>query len=435
MNIREIFLHHALGVTPKALKTVVSNTHIQTTGENFMKKSLIAAALLGTFAASAFAAPSVTLYGRIDTGLVYTHKNLDNAAGSTDTFSMDSGVTTGSRWGLKGTEDLGNGLKVGFILESGFNADDGTQSVSGTMFNREASLNVMGPFGQLSLGKIGAITQGTSSWGKVGAVSAFGTSYGAANVGNATNVFAATVGVMDNTIAYQTPKFAGFTVYAQYSMGSSKAASQNSEGKWTQTMVENESSTDRYYALGATYANGPVNLYFAVDSVNYASYFDKTGTTTTPSTKDMDDSLTVAFGGSYDFSVVKVFAGAQYFDEVLVSKVSGLSNVGLDSLGKMKGYALQASASAPLAGGTGYFGVGYVDSSEADSVVTGKEFDLKYYVASVGYKYDLSKRTNVYGVLSYAKGEQDIATPSANFDYSDRKPSMVGFGVGLRHNF
>ena len=56
MNVREIFLHHALGVTPKALKTVVSNTHIQTTGENFMKKSLIAAALLGTFAASAFAA-------------------------------------------------------------------------------------------------------------------------------------------------------------------------------------------------------------------------------------------------------------------------------------------------------------------------------------------------------------------------------------------
>ena len=43
----------------------------------------------------------------------------------------------------------------------------------------------------------------------------------------------------------------------------------------------------------------------------------------------------------------------------------------------MKGYALQASASAPLAGGTGYFVVGYVDSSEADSVVTGKEFDLK----------------------------------------------------------
>ena len=66
-----------------------------------MKKSLLALALLGAFTASAFAEPSVTLYGRIDTGLVYTHKNLDNTAGSTDTFSMDSGVTTGSRWGLR----------------------------------------------------------------------------------------------------------------------------------------------------------------------------------------------------------------------------------------------------------------------------------------------------------------------------------------------
>ena len=391
------------------------------------KKSLAAVALLGAFAGSAFAA-DVTLYGVVDEGFLYTHKDTDVAGSdAVDKLELKSGIQAGSRWGLKGTEDLGNGLKVGFILESGFNADDGTQGVSGTMFNREASLNVMGPFGQLSLGKIGAITQGTSSWGKVGAVSAFGTSYGPANVANATNVFSAPTSVADNMIAYQTPKFAGFTVYAQYSMGNSKAGTTS-----TPTQVENKSSTDRYYALGATYANGPANLYFAVDSFNYASYFDVV-TSSTP--KDVKDSLTVAFGGSYDFSVVKVFAGAQYFDEVLVSKVSGLSNVGLDSLGKMKGYALQASASAPLAGGTGYFGVGYVDSSEADSVVTGKEFDLKYYVASVGYKYDLSKRTNVYGVLSYAKGEQDIATPSANFDYSDRKPSMVGFGVGLRHNF
>lgn len=390
------------------------------------KKSLAAVALLGAFAGSAFAA-DVTLYGVVDEGFLYTHKDADKTdVDAVDKFELKSGIQAGSRWGLKGTEDLGNGLKVGFILESGFNADDGTQSVSGTMFNREASLSVMGPFGQLSLGKIGAITQGTSSWGKVGAVSAFGTSYGAANVGNATNVFAATVGVMDNTIAYQTPKFAGFTVYAQYSMGNSKTGTSS-----TPTQVENKSSTDRYYALGATYANGPVNLYFAVDSVNYASYFDNT---TPPSTQDMDDSLTVAFGGSYDFSVVKVFAGAQYFDEVLVSKVSGLSNVGLDFLkSKMEGYALQASASAPLAGGTGYFGVGYVDASEADSVAASAGFDIKYYVASVGYKYDLSKRTNVYGVLSYAKGDQDVTTATATV--YDRKPSMVGFGVGLRHNF
>ncbi|MCI5851852.1 MAG: porin, partial [Sutterellaceae bacterium] len=65
-----------------------------------MKKSLLAVALLGAFAASAFAAPSVTLYGRLDTGLVYSHYNDDAEANgiNADTFSMDSGVTTGSRW-------------------------------------------------------------------------------------------------------------------------------------------------------------------------------------------------------------------------------------------------------------------------------------------------------------------------------------------------
>lgn len=384
------------------------------------KKSLAAVALLGAFAGSAFAA-DVTLYGVVDEGFLYTHKDTDvSGSDAVDKLELKSGIQAGSRWGLKGTEDLGNGLKVGFILESGFNADDGTQGVSGTMFNREASLNVMGPFGQLSLGKIGAITQGTSSWGKVGAVSAFGTSYGPANVANATNVFSAPTSVADNMIAYQTPKFAGFTVYAQYSMGNSKTG--------TPTQVENKSSTDRYYALGATYANGPVNLYFAVDSINYASYFDNL----TPSTKDVDDSLTVAFGGSYDFSVVKVFAGAQYFDEVDAGSIGGLkSGVGLNDSGKLEGYALQASVSAPLAGGTGYFGVGYLDASEADSVAAADGVDVKYYVTSVGYKYDLSKRTNVYSVLSYAKGDRDRAAA----DGVDTKLSTVGFGIGLRHNF
>lgn len=389
------------------------------------KKSLAAVALLGAFAGSAFAA-DVTLYGVVDEGFLYTHKDADETTSdAVDNLELKSGIQAGSRWGLKGTEDLGNGLKVGFILESGFNADDGTQPTSGTLFNREASLSVMGPFGQLSLGKIGAITQGTSSWGKVGAVSAFGTSYGPANVANATNVFSAPTSVADNMIAYQTPKFAGFTVYAQYSMGNSKAGTTS-----TPTQVENKSSTDRYYALGATYANGPANLYFAVDSFNYASYFDNP----TPSTKDVDDSLTVAFGGSYDFSVVKVFAGAQYFDEVDAGSIGGLkaTGVGLHKSGKLEGYGLQASVSAPLAGGTGYFGVGYLDASEADSVDAAKEVDIKYYVASVGYKYDLSKRTNVYSVLSYAKGDRDWAAAAGE---EDTKPSTVGFGIGLRHNF
>lgn len=111
-----------------------------------MKKTLLAAALLGSFAASAFAAPSVTLYGIIDTGLNYTHYRADDGkTASTDTFSMASGQSSGSRWGLRGDEKIGS-VTVGFNLENGFNSDDGTETMS-RLFGREASVHVAGKYG------------------------------------------------------------------------------------------------------------------------------------------------------------------------------------------------------------------------------------------------------------------------------------------------
>ena len=92
-----------------------------------MKKTLAALAVLGAFAGSAMAA-DVTLYGAVDTGFEYFHKkDTDNGVSTkSDTFDMQTGWDTPSRWGLKGSEDLGNGYKVSFKLESGFNSDDGT---------------------------------------------------------------------------------------------------------------------------------------------------------------------------------------------------------------------------------------------------------------------------------------------------------------------
>ena len=89
------------------------------------KKTLAAAAVLGAFAGSAFAA-DVTLYGVIDYGFNYQHVDTDAAnADASDSFRMMSGQNSGSRFGLKAQEDLGNGLQVGFVLENGFDADDG----------------------------------------------------------------------------------------------------------------------------------------------------------------------------------------------------------------------------------------------------------------------------------------------------------------------
>lgn len=86
------------------------------------KKTLAAVAVLGAFAGSAFAA-NVTMYGIIDTGLGYT--STDRGYGEdVNKFDMRSGQNSASRFGVKGEEDLGNGVKVGFSLENGFSSDD-----------------------------------------------------------------------------------------------------------------------------------------------------------------------------------------------------------------------------------------------------------------------------------------------------------------------
>ncbi len=274
-----------------------------------MKKTLVAVSVLGAFAGSALAA-DVQLYGILDTGVGYSHIDMDTSGvDDVDSFEMKSGVGSGSRWGLKGTEDLGNGLTVGFILENGFDSDDGSEDSTGVMFNRESSLFLEGSFGKLAFGRMGALNSGQSSWSKVGMINAFGTSYGEFTA-QAANVFSL-AGQWDNMIAYETPDFAGFKLFAQYGMGSNDN--------------ENESSSNRFYSLGVTYNNGPFAGYFAVDSINYKTTKFNQGEWPNNG-DDIDDSLTVTLGGSYDFEVVKIYLGAQYFDEVRLSSLGGVTN-------------------------------------------------------------------------------------------------------------
>ena len=386
-----------------------------------MKKTLAAVAVLGAFAGSALAA-DVQLYGIVDTGVGYNHVDVDGLGDKQDidTFQMKSGQASGSRWGLKGTEDLGNGLTVGFILEDGFSSDTGADSAP--MFNRESSLFIQGGFGKFAMGRMGSLNNGQSSWAKVGMINAFGTSdWGnySVQVGNVM----ATAAQWDNMVAYQTPDFAGFKVYAQYGMGNAVTDYDS---------VENESSSDRYYALGATYNNGPFAAYFAVDSINYASWNNADGVGV-----DVDDSLTVTLGGSYDFEVVKVYLGAQYFDEVKLSKLNGVVNA-IDGVvktaDKVKGYGITLTGDAPLWGGKAMFGIGYTDAESADSYedanVNGS-IDLQRYVVSVGYDYPFSKRTDVYAVASYMQDQYERKGTGAE----EGDPSAYTVYVGLRHRF
>ena len=401
-----------------------------------MKKTLAAVAVLGAFAGSALAA-DVQLYGVVDTGFQYLNADSDVATkDSVNKFSMESGMQSGSRFGLKGTEDLGNGVTVGFILENQFSSDTGALKNEDSFFHREASLFLEGGFGKVAFGRMGSINGGVSSWAKYGVMSAFGTSWGnfSAQAGN----WAVGGGMWDNMVAYETPSFAGFKVFAQYGMGNTLSDEYLKDGLTTEKTwgTENESSSDRYYAIGASYANGPLNLYFAVDSINYSS---ASLDTTTGELKygDKDDSLTVTLGGNYDFEVVKLFAGAQYFDEVKLSKLNGAVNY--DSTftngfaGTVKGWSVGVSGSIPVAGGQVLVGAAYLDAEAADSIKTdgAKDDELSRWIVSAGYDYPLSKRTNVYGVVTYNQDSLDYGT--ANKDDTD--PYVFGVMVGLRHKF
>ena len=389
-----------------------------------MKKTLAAVAVLGAFAGSALAA-DVQLYGIVDTGLRYLHSDLDVDSpdyDAKDTFSMESGMLSGSRWGIKGTEELGNGLTVGFILEDGFASDTGAEKDQ--MFDRESSLFIQGGFGKFAMGRIGSINNGASSWGKHGVMSAFGTSWGN-YAAQADAVFGGS-GKWDNMIAYETPDFAGFKVFAQYGMGSNDN--------------ENESRSDRYYALGASYANGPLNLYLAVDSVNYQS---ANATGALDNASDIEDSLTVRFGGNYDFEVLKLFGGVAYFDEAKLSTFSGaasdLANHYVKDLSKnikVKGWSIGLSTSIPVAGGSVLFGASYMDAESSDSMddlYAGQyaNIDLNRWIVSAGYDYPLSKRTDVYGVVTYNQDSVDYNTKGK----ADEDPTVFGVMIGLRHKF
>ena len=379
-----------------------------------MKKTLAAVAVLGAFAGSAIAA-DVTLYGVVDTGLLYQRADSDKSGESAvNKLSMESGLNAGSRFGLKGTEDLGNGYKVGFVLENGFDSDAGTigkySEQRNRLFGREATLNLTTPFGTIGFGRMGNLNSGNGSYGITGAFSPFGTSYKGASQ---SNFLAAGYGRYDNTVVYKTPTFGGFTVYAQYSMG----VDANDSG------VENKASADRYYALGATFKSGPAAVAFVVDSYNYDSSKGQLG-------NEDDDGITVNLGGSYDFEVVKVFAGAQYFDKMRKAiAVDADAETSTTILGAApgtvnEGYGLVAGVDVPVLGGTAKFAAGYADVED----VTNSKNDLTRWGVAAGYTYSLSKRTTLYSNVNYLENKYGNKTDG-------KKPTQVQAMFGLTHKF
>lgn len=375
-----------------------------------MKKTLLAAALLGSFAASAFAAPSVTLYGIIDTGLNYTHYRADDGkTASTDTFSMASGQSSGSRWGLRGDEKIGS-VTVGFNLENGFNSDDGTETMS-RLFGREASVHVAGKYGTLYVGREGKLisTAGAAAMG--GIFSPFSVLWGDAGIKAQTGT---DWGRIDNSLTYVSPSFSGLEIRAQYSF----------KNDGTKTGDENSSDVDRYAALGVSYKNGPAQFGLIGDYSMWKNV--------AKATENVDNGFSVIAGGNYDFKAVRVYGQVNYFDNqsTLVNSVGGLDKFTAttsttDKKGNLgyEGWGISLGATAPAFGGTVIAGVSYRDAEEVQG-----DNEYKRWEAALGYTYAFSKRTNAYAGVTYAQQKAEMKD-------KDQTPSAVGVMAGLVHKF
>ena len=396
-----------------------------------MKKTLAALAVLGAFAGSAMAA-DVTLYGALDTGFEYKHTKSTGEK-AVDKFDMQTGWDTGNRWGLKGSEDLGNGYKVGFKLESGFNGDDGTMGQGSRLFGREAGLTLSGPFGSVAFGRFGGISSSCGTYDMLGYVESFDGGDGDVWGFAASDRY-------DNMVVYQTPRFAGLQLTAQYSFKTdSKDDASFKDGAQHYSGDEGTSHAQRYASIGLSGEYGPASFAVGYELTKYGVNEATTADGNDGYGRQMDkDGQLVFLGGSYDFEVVQVFAEAQYFKHqtaaggyelgsadfgpVRVDPTDPSNSIG-GSLG-LKGYGLHLGAAAPLGAGTLTAGLYYVDFSE--EFTEEPDADAKYYGVSARYNYPLSERTSLYAGAGYGQTKDDD---------TGNKDQLTQVYCGLVHTF
>ncbi|MDO4936721.1 MAG: porin, partial [Sutterellaceae bacterium] len=341
-----------------------------------MRKTLLALAVAGSFAAGAMAA-DIQVYGLIDTGFSYTHSDADKAGvKDTDQLRMVSSQEFGSRWGIRGTEDLGNGYKLSFVLESGFNSDTG--SMSGDLFAREANMALSGPFGTLRAGRMPIFGSVLGADGLFRAIDplfgnmtqGFGSSYASASSWLRAS----------NALSYKTPTFAGLTAYAMYSL-------KNDSNKDAE---EGKADSDRYASVALRYLNGDLEAIMVADMTLYGNYRSE------PNNAHEDDGLTVTVGGNYAFdNGLKVIAFGQYFKDQELGMRAGVVQSGVkaytqqdNGYGFVDGWGASIGVNYPVGGGVAKASFNYRDMDNQNDV------DFTRWTVAAAYDYPLSKRTS-----------------------------------------
>jgi predicted porin len=411
-----------------------------------MRRHSVFATILGALSLPAFAQSSVTLYGIADAGLNYTigtQKSVSNGhpVGGGNQLALNDGAfgMYGSRWGLKGVEDLGSGLKAVFTLENGFTMNNGAFAQGGDEFGRQAFVGVESPLGRITLGRqydphLEIVAPFSASWQFAG--------YIGTHPDDVDNLLSTRR--LNNSIKYTMPKLYGVSAEALYSVGG----------------VAGSIGRDQAWSLGVGYDGGPVQVgvgYLAIHNPNvsfYGSNPNGTGVTGNNlgslgnANAPESNPLYAGFSSASAYNLLG--AGASY---VIGAATVGViyTNVRYTGLGNVT-----TSGPNPL----GYSGTAAINTVEANfrysftpalmigamasltraGSVGGHDEGALYRQLGGGAHYSLSKRTELYALAMYEHvSGVDSTGRSAVATISGLSPSatstQTALRIGMTHRF
>ncbi|MCP3717737.1 MULTISPECIES: porin [unclassified Paraburkholderia] len=391
--------------------------------------STLSLALLAA-AGTAHAQSSVTLYGVIDESIQYVNHTMNSQGQNKNLVALVGGNLQGNRWGLKGTEDLGGGLKAIFQLESGFDINSGKMG----KYNGNTAIFGRQAFVGLSHDQYGTVTFGRQYDPVVDMVQPLtGDNYFGSTF--------ATPGDVDNNdnssrtnsaVKYVSPVLQGFQFEGMYAFGG----------------VAGSTGSGQTWGAAATYGIGSFNVaggYVRMDNASSPASRAANGGWASGATSDamfQDGSqITQAYASAKSVGIASV--AAQYvagpftfngrYSNVQMRRDSASafpSNQRFNVAGGYLGYQLNPAL---------LLGLGYTwTHGSGDTSNT-------YNQVSLGADYNLSKRTDLYAVAAWqhANGTQrDSATTTSiagasigSYGYNSATSSQTMVSLGIRHKF
>ncbi len=349
------------------------------------KKFLVTIAALGAFAGSAFA--GVTLYGAVDGGFQYSYTKI-KGKDAQSAFKLADGIGTSNQFGIKGEEKISDDLTVGFKLENGFSLANGKLGGapkkvgdSTVLFDREAVMYVKTVAGTIAVGREGAISSGFGMFGQFGGkVAAYGNGRG--DVPGMKWVLGDTTNRYDQSLTYESPKFAGVKVLAQFA----------NKGKQDGDGFLDSKKNDLFYALGATFENEQFYGTALVDVTTHA----KVQTGDKPK-----DGIKVSIGGNVKIDGVQIFAAGQYFKDVglnvspIAEQILYPKPLGITT----KGFGLNAGVAVRVSTGSLKGNLGFMKAKQTNPKANLEPRKFNRFILGVVYDYPLSKTTFLYSGL------------------------------------